>query len=197
MSDKEKEKQRFLNQRSDKFTIVFNDSGANLFKSVRFIKQKLMTSAKDIIYLAVIKHDKDYDYDLQQLKTIHYHLIIQFSGNYRIGTIINYLIDEFHCNENQITIDKCTSLIMQTRYLVHLDDFDKFQYKITDIETNNFDFVNKAMKYIKNVNTIDDLIIICKEYTNLYDLMCVLGYENYKKYRLIITDIRKEMSNRL
>lgn len=182
-----------LNSRSNTFSLVLNDSGADVFKSAHNIKEKIVCDDKMCVpYVAVIKHDNDID-DVGNVKTVHYHVVIQFDSVCRLRTCIDYFVRLFNCNPNQVSCEKCTSMVMQTRYLIHLDDFDKYQYDMWDIETNNIDFVSKSMKYVKNIISIDDLIVLVKQYKNLLELMSVIGYENYKRYRVIITDIRREL----
>lgn len=184
-----------LNQRSETFCIVLNDSGADVFHNSRYIRDKLKYCEElEVIFVAVIKHDRDLDDDTKQLKTLHYHVVLQLDKMCRIGTMINKLVDLFSCNANQITIDKCNSLVMQVRYLIHLDDIDKYHYPLFDIETNDEEFVAKCFTYRKTIQSIDELITLVNQYgRNLLELMKVIGYENYKKYRVVINDIRKEM----
>ena len=124
-----------FNSRSDKFCIVLNDSGADVFKSSTNIKTKIMCcDFLSVIYVAVIRHDKDFDEETNHTKTTHYHVVIQLDRIYRVGSMIKLIVEIFKCNENQITIDKCSSIVMQSRYLIHLDDFDKYQYDLFDVE---------------------------------------------------------------
>ena len=130
-----------LNQRSSKFSLVFNDNGADLFKNSRYIVTTIRNCGLlSIHFIACIKHDKDLDEQTNQLKTIHYHIVLSLYNTTRLITMIKLLVDLFHCNENQISIEKCTSLEMATRYLIHLDDFDKADYRKEDIETNDYSF---------------------------------------------------------
>lgn len=183
-----------LSQRSNQFSLVLNDSGANVFQNSRHIVYELVNQEDVcVIYCSCIMHDRDED-EYGNLKTTHYHLVVQLNAQCRLKTFLNFIIDKFHCNENQVSIEKCSSIEMQTRYLVHLDDFDKYQYSAEDIVSNNEEFVKKCMSYIKRISCVDDLIAICQEYkNNLLKLMSVIGYENYKKYRVVIADIRREI----
>lgn len=183
-----------LSQRSNQFSLVLNDSGANVFQNSHHIVYELVNQEDVcVIYCACIMHDKDED-EYGNLKTTHYHLVVQLNAQCRLKTFLNFIIDKFHCNENQVSIEKCSSIEMQMRYLVHLDDFDKYQYDAKDIVSNNEEFVKKCMSYIKFISCVDDLIAICQEYkNNLLKLMSVIGYENYKKYRVVIADIRREI----
>lgn len=180
--------EKFLNQRSDKFTIVFNDNELHLFKSARnIIKEVCCIDNLCVIYASAIYHDQDKAEDGKHLKTPHYHLVIHVDRNYRIGTMINILSDNFHCNANQITIDKCNSLEAQSRYLLHLDDYDKHQYDRSDIASNKYDTLYHYLD-LKRVADLKDLLEVVKHYNyNLEDIMVNIG--NYDKWRKYINDL--------
>lgn len=183
-----------LKQRGNKFSLVLNDSGADLFKNSHHIVYTLTTQTDVvIIYCACILHDRDTD-EFNNVKTKHYHLVVHIGAQTSVSSFLKFIVDLFHCNENQVSIEKCSSLEMQTRYLMHMDDIDKEPYSVEEIQTNNLEFVKKCTAYIKYISGIDDLIEICKEYkNNLLKLMSVIGYDNYKKYRVVIADIRREI----
>lgn len=183
-----------LHERSNCYSLVLNDNELNLLKNSNYILRKILT-IDPLMYCAVIMHDKDYDEDIKQFKTIHYHVVMQLNGYCRVATLLNKLTSMFCINYNQISIEKCNSVCMQTRYLIHLDDFDKYQYSKYDIQTNNQKLCYKYIDEIKRVDSIDDLIRLCKTHHNLFDLMSAIGMDNYKKYRLIINDIRREQFN--
>ena len=181
-----------LNQRGCAFSIVLHDSGADVFKSSNYILHQIMCDEKDVIFCAVILHTKDWLEEENRFKHPHYHVVITFGGSYRVQTIINWLSELFHANINQIGCEKCNSVSMQVRYLIHLDDFDKYQYKEYEIETNNKDVVHRYMMEIKKIVDVNDLFVIMNEYKNLKELIRVIGLENYRKYRSVILDVRKE-----
>lgn len=186
-----------LNQRSDCFSLVLNDSSWDCFHdSANIVRKFRCCDDFTVVYIACIKHDKDID-EYGNVKTLHYHVVIQLNKICRLSTFLNEITKLFNCNENQVSIEKCNSLVMQTRYLIHLDDFDKYQYSEFDIVTDNLDFVMKSMKYVKSISDIDDLIVLVKQYKNLLELMSVIGYDNYKRYRVVITDIRRELKYQL
>lgn len=179
---------RFLNQRSDKFTIVLNDNELKLFKSTRNVYLTLNCD-EDLspIFIACIKHDRDYDNEQHQYKTEHYHVVIQCNKICRIGTMINKISDLFHCNENQITIDKCNSITMQSRYLCHLDDFDKAPYFITEVECNDKDVLDRYYNLVI-VRDLHDLISVVKRYN--YELESIMEHiAHYDKWRRPIQDL--------
>ena len=150
-----------LNQRSDKFTIVLNDSenlNQWLFRNAHYIVNKIITSYDvGVSYVACIMHDKDIDEETNHRKTRHYHVVLELDSICRVGTCLKWLSNLFHCNENQITIDKCTSLAMQSRYLLHMDDFDKYQYDKFDVATNNQARFNDYLLLVK-IRDLKDLI---------------------------------------
>lgn len=185
---KEEERLRWLNQRSDKFTIVLNDNELNLLKSARHILKEFKLSEKiGLVFIAVIKHDRDKLADGVSLKTLHYHVVVHLNKICRISTLLNYLMDTFHLNENQISMDKCNSLCMQSRYLIHLDDFDKERYFESEVETNDRDVLNRYFSLVI-IRDIHDLIGVVKKYN--YDLEeIMLNISNYDKWRKYINDL--------
>lgn len=177
-----------LNQRSDKFTIVLNDNEVNLFKDSETIVNKLITDVDvGVSYIACIKHDRDIDEELQHVKTLHYHVVLELDSICRVGTVLKWLCNKFHCNENQVSIDKCNSLAMQSRYLLHLDDIDKVRYYETEVSTNNI-FRFKDYLTLVKIKDMKDLIARVKEYH--YDIEIIMSkIVNYDKYRKYINDI--------
>lgn len=181
-------KEEFLNQRSDKFTIVLNDNDNNCFESSRNIYTKFVANDRlCVIYIAVIYHNRDYDRHLKQLKTKHYHVVIHLNCVCRIGTMINYICDLFKCNDNQITIDKCNSLASQSRYLCHLDDFDKESYDFEDVVSNDYDVLSRYFNLVF-VRDLTDLVKVVRQYNyDLEEIMCHIS--NYDKWRKYVTDL--------
>ena len=182
-----------LNQRGCVFSLVLNDNSADLFKNSNFVYRKIMCDEKDVIFCALILHELDWLHDEGRYKTSHYHVVIQFAGSYRVETIINWISDLFHANKNQISCEKCNSISSQVRYLIHLDDFDKYQYADSNIVTNRRDLVDKYLREIHKIADISDLLAIMREYRRLEDLISVIGLDNYRKYRCVIQDLRKDM----
>lgn len=192
MLDKKELEKRFKAQRGCAFSLVLNDTNDGLIlKSAKYIFKVIGCAELPFTFLAVMKHDKDVSDD-GHLKTLHYHVVIVLSRSCRIGTFINVLLKEFTgLNENQISIEKCNSVSMQVRYLIHLDDFDKWQYDEKDIVSSNEGQVSYYLHEVHKIVDINDLISVVKEYKSLAEIMRVLGIDNYKKYRMIIKDLRE------
>lgn len=185
--NKEKAENDFKNQRGDQFTLILNDNELELLKSARHIVHELESNIWTIDFIACICHDKDIDEETKFLKTKHYHLIITFNGRYRIGTIIKWLTDIFKINENQISIDKCSNLIMQCRYLCHIDDQDKEQYDPQDIVSNNLANI-KTYYNLDFIKSLPHCVQVVK--AKHYDLETIMTeIANYDKYRKYINDL--------
>lgn len=180
-----------LNQLSNDFSLVLNDSGADLFHSARDIVRKLSTDETHTIeFIACILHDRDYN-ELGDKKTLHYHLVIKFQNRFRVGSIINYIVDKFHCNANQVQIEKCIDIGAQARYLIHLDNREKTQYRVDEVFTNNSDTYNY---YLSHLRVLDerDLINIIERFHSKKEIFLRLGFKQYSKYSRIINDLMKE-----
>lgn len=184
-----------LNQRGNAFSLVLNDSGADLFKSSEHVLHTLRSDEKDVLFCAVIYHALDYIDAEGRYKTPHYHVVITFEHKYRVESILNWVADLFHANKNQISIEKCNSVDMQVRYLIHLDDMDKHPYSEFDIACieRDRDYVHNCMIMVKQITSIDDLLQLMDQYRNLRELIRVIGADNYRKYRTIIIDLRREI----
>lgn len=188
---KEKDLERFYNQRSDKFTLVLNDNEFNRFKNTRHIYTMLNTCENlSPVFLACICHDRDYDEEQKQYKTKHYHVVIQLGSICRVKTMINCLCELFKCLEKQISIDKCNSIVMQTRYLCHLDDFDKARYFDTEIECNDKNVLSRYF-HLVIVRDLHDLIVVVKQYNySLEECMCNIAH--WDKWRKYVLDLIRE-----
>ena len=168
MSSNDDKTGKFKAQRCDKFTIVLNDSQNGLIlRNSDYIFRCFMVGQFDLKYVAVIKHDRDED-EYHNAKTTHYHVVLCLNSRYRVGTILEKIKDSIiGINENQIQIDKCSSVSAQSRYLIHLDDRDKYQYDESDVVTNNREQLNYYLKEVVAINDINDLIEICAQYPSL------------------------------
>lgn len=178
---------QFKNQRGDEFSLVLNENEVELLKSSRNIVNQINNNIWTLDFIACILHDKDIDEETKFVKTKHYHLILTFNGKYRVGTIMKWLTDIFKINENQISIEKCNNLVMQCRYLAHLDDPDKEQYNPEDIVSNDIGKIKKMY----NLIFIKDIANCVQEVRNRhYDLETIMTeIANYDKYRKYINDL--------
>ena len=176
-----------LNQVSHSFSLVLNDNELHLFKDARYIRNKFMTGDYSCSYFACIYHDKDIDDD-GNLKTPHFHVVLDMLNRMRVGTMISYVSDLFHCNENQISCEKCNDIGAQTRYLVHLDDCDKYPYSELDIVTSSPNAVKEFLLYFQ-IRSDMDLLNLIDRYPSRKEIFKRIGAKQYKKYSFIIRDL--------
>lgn len=176
-----------MKKRGSSFLLVLNDNSADLFKSSNYIVKKLRTDDKTIVFIACIKHELDYDDVEHRYKTPHYHVVFSLDGTFRVETILNWVSDLFKCSKNQVSVDVCNSLYKQVRYLVHLDDLDKYQYSRYDIVTSSEKVVNDYLNMIYITDMVDCISIVQKYGYDGEKIMSVVG--NYDKWRKYICDL--------
>ena len=88
---------------------------------------------------AYIVHDKDTN-ENGEVKKIHSHVVIKYGGRRTLSSVKN----EFKTiGVPSNLINTCNERAM-LRYLIHLDDNDKYQYSKDDVKTNMIDECNSA-----------------------------------------------------
>lgn len=190
------QKEEDLNKRKRLFTLVlYPDSTSYDFEEVmRYIK-----SYKKWAYAI---HDQDKKDNSDELKKLHYHVVIKTENN----TTISALSKKLGIADNYIkAVRNERSMI---RYLIHLDDLEKYQYKkniikcsslydrfvskcFDDLEdeptqlANIYNYVSDLSKKEKSIHNATFLLI---QYVNMncYDTI-------YKRYRFEIQDYLKSL----
>lgn len=130
--------------RSRNFTIVLYPEDRTHVEALECIKKQFS--------YAYILHDKDtYEKDQTnentgeiehkkgEIKKAHWHVLITFV-NPRSDTTIKEII-----GNEKIHIEK-SSFYQMARYLIHMDNPNKYQYKKQDIETNIKERIENALK---------------------------------------------------
>lgn len=176
-----------LAQVSYSFSCVFNDNELHLFKNPRYIKQRFCTGDYTCTYIAIMYHEHDRDDD-NNLRTPHYHVVLDMLNKFRVETMLNYIVKLFNCNANQISIEKCNDLGAQTRYLIHFDNPEKYRYDVFDICTNNQESVDYYLSYFV-IHDERDLIKLCDTFHSRKEIYKRIGNAQYKKYAFIIRDL--------
>lgn len=170
------------------FSIVLNENEFKLLKNERYILKKLLESDYlSVNICSVIKHDHDIDDEINQVKTLHYHCAVRFNHNFMVKSVIKKISDMFHINENQISVEKLTSLESYTRYLIHLDNGDKYHYCLFDIVTNNQKYVNECITKIM-IKDYQHCIKIVQDFHYRYEVI-IAKVCNYKNYNSLIKDL--------
>lgn len=190
------QKEEDLNKRTRLFILVlYPDSTSYDFEEV-------MRNIKSYKKWAYALHDKDIKEESQELKKIHYHIIIKTDN----ATTISALSKKLGINDNYI--EKVRNERSMIRYLIHLDDTDKFHYEkdiikssklysrfvqkcFDDLEdeptqlSNIYSFITDLKDKEKSIHNATFLLI---QYVNMncYDTI-------YKRYRYEIQDYLKSI----
>lgn len=181
---------KWLRKTSSAYSVVLHDSSINLFKSSRHIVNQFNTCVDcGLNFICVCYHDKDLDQeDETRLETPHYQCLIVFNDSMSISSLIKLIKSLFKgVNDNQIGIQKALNIPSMARYTLHRGFYNKYQYPLSELETNNIDLY---MKYYNMIDIKDqvDCVEVCKTYHyNLEDI--IIHVANYKLYRSIIKDL--------
>lgn len=118
------------------------DNAVNLHA---FVLQGIIDSCMECGYkYFMILHDKDIDED-GQLKKEHVHILLEFPNPRRIKSVMREM-----CVLEENLVNPVTSKKGYIRYLTHIDDKDKYQYKQSNIQTNCKTDVERAYKCDKD-----------------------------------------------
>lgn len=180
-------KQSPLTAIGSSWSLVLHENELNLFKNGRYILNKFQLSNDYCpLYFGCVCHDKDLD-DEERLEPKHYQCVITFVNSYAKKTLIKVICDLFHCNENQVGLDKVVDICKMSRYLLHRGWPSKHQYDVSELVCNDID---KFMEYYNMIEIKDqlDCVSIVEHYH--YDLRdIIIHVSNYSKWRTFIKDL--------
>lgn len=100
-----------------------------------------------------ILHDSDFDGN-GEVKKPHYHVVCKKSSSVNLSTIVNRY-SKMGVLGNFVYI--ITSYKQQLRYLIHLDDSEKFQYSVDNIKSNVID-LNKYFNQLPEGLLVLDMV---------------------------------------
>lgn len=106
---------------------------------------------------AFIFHDKDIKDDLSDFKKEHYHFQVYYSNQKQLekwGELFNVPLTR---------VQKISNKQSAIRYLIHADNNDKYQYDISNINTN-MEIIKYFDKLISNESNEIDLLISYIDY---------------------------------
>lgn len=184
-----------LKQRGNQFNLVLNDNELNLFHSSSWLFSEIVKRIDDVGFLALIKHENEWDEMEKRIKNAHYHIVMTLAYNRvsSLGNVLRMFVDAFHCNENQISIEKCNDVCASVRYLIHLDNIDKESYLPFDIVSNNDKLVGEYLSRIREINDIKEVIEIVHRFSfNTEQIMLHIGHSNWKKWRVEFNDLIRD-----
>lgn len=105
--------------------------------------ENIKLNIKEFSFYAYIIHDSDIG------KGLHIHFVGQVNGSRSIKSIAEMLAIDYQ------DVDIAKRPRGAIRYLIHIDDKDKYQYKFSDVITNNKD---RLEYYFINIsNSINDI----------------------------------------
>lgn len=104
---------------------------------------------------AIIKHDKDSNSTTGEVSRAHFHMFLNYEDNTKhtkqnLIKILNGMNINAHV-ENVRSESKCL------RYLLHLDNPEKYQYQLSELKTNIED-IKSRMKISEKVGTLKKLM---------------------------------------
>lgn len=196
MNEKEL-KDKWLRQQTDCVSLVLNDNELHLFKSANYIVNRFMID-KDYspIFIAVCYHDKDLDeFDKSRLETPHYQCVVYFKQSLQFKTIIKLIQTYFPMvNDNQIGLEKANDLSSMARYVLHRGFYDKYQYSLSELYTNDMDLYMKYYNMILIKDQIDCITVVEQYHYDLKEIVCHVS--NYQKWRSLIKDLITDNRNK-
>lgn len=125
-------------------------------------------------------------------KTPHFHFVCVLNGATRISTFINRVADACGVLSVAVTADKTTSVESALQYLIHKNDSDKHQYPLSSIirKWDDGDF-KVLMESTPNQASFDYFNNVCKNASDIVDVIRSVGLSKYHAYRNTILDIYK------
>lgn len=122
-------------------------------------------------------------------KRPHWHIVIESVTKHTTTGIVRDLADCLGVNDNRVSVRECMSLIASIRYLIHIDDPDKYCYVPFDVITTDKAKFIEALNRNDDDVTIEEVISICRDSNDVIDVMKRLGLKNYQRYRTTIKDV--------
>lgn len=165
------------------------------FKSYAIIIEEIDNQTNDILIFEelikalelltteyyVILHDKDVDDDDIIIRP-HYHCVVETRSRMDLSALLNKLAKILNIRKERITLDYNYTKVASLRYLIHLDDLDKYQYAPFLITTNKKDILTSAFREnSEDVSTETLLSLILDRNMNKFALVRSLGLKQFKK----------------
>lgn len=142
--------------------------------------------SKNIRWCESPLHDKDLNADNTPKKP-HWHVILAFDGK-KSYSQIKEICDELHT----VIPQKCMDMKGAVRYMVHLDNPEKYQYSVEDIKAHGgFDLkVYLRATAGERYQCVKDMIEWCKvnHIVEMQDLMDYAMYERYDDWFPLLCD---------
>lgn len=155
---------------------------------------KLETNLKIICeFYAIILHDEDIKNN-EQVRP-HYHLVIKLNKRMRKMTLINHIAKYNEFQLEMIQAEYMENFVLSIRYLIHLDNPEKYQYAPFQIITNTPHLVQNIVNeeiYPSEI-TAKQLIYYVHELNySATKILEIIGLKNFKSYAYVIKTLIDE-----
>jgi hypothetical protein len=177
---------------SSKVRIVVTYNGESQ-KPASYGDMKNFLNQLGLQYWAIL-HDSDVD-DNGILKKPHWHIVLSMPRGKRLKTLLNDIKNGLTLDDiNQVSIRDCVTLNGAVRYLIHLDDSDKYQYSSDLVLTNDLSTFN-AFTHTYNNGSVDSksLIQLLVNSNTLLDVCNSLGFTVFNQYHGSIVALWNEI----
>lgn len=143
-------------------------------------------------YYCII-HDK-YIPEVEGDETWHFHFVIKTVDRKRTKTVINDIAKALEINENLITVSVVQNWSKACRYLLHLDNPEKYRYDLKAVVTSDFEKYECYINYVDNgALSVAKIINLCESSSSLIEVFLKIGLNNSRNYRGLINDIWDEV----
>lgn len=142
---------------------------------------------------AYIEHKNDKDPITGEIIPVHYHIV----GNAKkvktpLSTHLNDIVKYFRFdNSNGIQVDKYDNFVSAIQYLVHKNNPEKTQHKVSEVITNiskeEYDLYMTSEQ--SEIISFDMCYSICMSSNNIVEVIKGIGFKTYAKYRSTILDM--------
>lgn len=146
---------------------------------------------------AYILHDLDILPETGDAKRHHVHVYFEGKTCRRLLANLNDLAKCLHYDNEQIGIEKATSIEGCVQYMVHKNNPEKHQYDKRDIISNLTSEQIDAILSRENANvSLTAFASAIMLSANKYQLIERIGLEVYKEYRLVLLDLWNDLKRR-
>lgn len=159
--------------RSENWTLtLYTDNEAD--------KRTLEYITKNFNY-AYILHNKDINKETGEIKKEHIHVVIKLEN----ARTIKSIAEELYIEENRV--EKVRNYRKMIRYLLHLDNKEKYQYNKEEIQSNVWETIEKYFKdntESGDIKEIFEYIYSIDRYLYFHEVLEFVLYNNlYASYR--------------
>lgn len=145
---------------------------------------------------AYILHDLDI-LETGEAKRAHIHVYFEGKTCRRLLANLNDLAKCLHYNNDQISIEKATSIEGCIQYMIHKNTPEKHQYDRKEIVTNlTDDQIDGIMSRQTTQVSLSAFMSAIIASNNKYQLIERVGLDVYKEYRLVLLDLWNDLKRR-